>query len=102
MATGKKKTDSFNREVLWDGVIIPLMDDEPEPMQPILSTTREEHEARLARLRAEIQIGLDEEAAGRYYEFNSVEEFMNHIKTAGFEEDDETFEDAADLGEGRS
>lgn len=97
MANPKGRTDAFNRDLLDDGVLRPV------PASPAPSAEPAEaaaHDAALARLRAEIQIGLDDYAAGRFYEVTSAEDLFNRIMSD--EDDDAADEAAQDFSGGRS
>lgn len=101
MAQIKSTSERFNRDLLDDGVLGP----EGTPPAAISSSDdfdTDDREARLARLRSEIQLGIDDYEAGRFFEFSTAEELFNHIISAVHNDTDQANETGEDRGQGRS
>ena len=86
MAHPKGRSEHFNRDLLDDGILRP----HAAVTAPPAVTEDEDGEARrkaaLERLRAEIQIGLDQEAAGLGKFYDSAEELLKDIMSDDDEE----------------
>lgn len=95
MAQIKSKSEQFNRDLLDDGVL-GHADAAPTDVFHTDEFETDSHETRLARLRAEIQLGIDDEEAGRGTVYATAEDLFNAIIARGFEEDDEPTETAGD------
>lgn len=101
MAQIKSNSERFNRDLLDDGVLGP----EGTPPAAISSSDdfdTDDREARLARLRAEIQIAIDEEEAGLGTIYATADDLFNAIIAKGFNEDDDPIEDAGDHAQGQT
>jgi antitoxin ParD1/3/4 len=49
----------------------------------VLEREDSEHEAKLAALRAAVQVGIDDLEAGRYKEFRSMDDLATHLRGVG-------------------
>ncbi len=100
MVHPKGRSEHFNRDLLDDGILRP----HAAAAAPAPVTADEDAGARrkaaLERLRAEIQIGLDQYEAGLFYEITSKEELYNLIMSD--DDDVEADEAAQDRDPGKS
>lgn len=79
MARAKTDPGPFNDDMLDDGILRPVTPSgAPELVEPE-SFMLDSYEVRMERLRAEIQLGLDDYEAGRVLTFSSAAELYESI-----------------------
>ncbi len=98
MARATSRPGTYNDDLLDDGVIVPKGETSAEQPVQDESYMLETYEVRLERLRAEIQLGIDDYKAGRGKVYESAAELYADIMSMA--EDDE--EDAQEIAGGNA
>lgn len=90
MARAKTRPGTFNDDLLDDGLVRPAMPDDMPPLAEPESIMLESYEVRLEKLRAEIQLGLDDFEAGRGKVYHSAAELYADIMSMAEDDEEET------------
>lgn len=83
MARAKTDPGPFNDDMLDDGILRPVTPSGAPALVEPGSIMLESYDVRLERLRAEIQLGLDDYEAGRVLTFSTADELYEAIMSDG-------------------